>query len=556
MEYGHNPSPSVIFTSVLSDRTYVEARYSGFYGDDHGKPLDGGDRVRPRFYDLATGNVTGKPYYWYDGSNWKTAFAGKISHLADNFLGGSHDFKFGIQYNSGGSDYNYGNNDFVYFSEYDDGSRYGYGYTQTPFNFGGEMNTLGLYTDDTFRVNDRLTLNLGLRYDHSKAFIPARNLLDAGGIETGQKAPALDNLYTWNSISPRIGFNLKLTNDGKTVLRGHYGRYYRAIVTSEYSTLGPSYTPRYAGVWDFEQNRFDPDSLSLFASNENQSVDSGFKNPYTDQFIIGFERELTRDLGVQLNYVHKKGRNYGGWRDLAGVYAPVTYVDNEGTSATGATYTLQQLVSDPSDRELLLTTTGDMFTNIDAVSFQVNKRMSNHWQMTAALTYLDSRGRLPSSAGSPTAAQTGQTGIFSQNPNDLVNTDGKLIGDRPWTFRTQLVYEAPKGFLIGANYTYQSGRPYARTARVTGLGLSTTILAEPITGDRSVGSWNLLDLRLQKSFKLGGNAEFALFGDLLNSFNDDAYESVLDRRGTSDNFAVPSRFLLPRRLMVGAKFRF
>jgi hypothetical protein len=183
--------------------------------------------------------------------------------------------------------------------------------------------------------------------------------------------------------------------------------------------------------------------------------------------------------------------------------------------------------------------------------------MSNNWQMTAALTYLDSRGRLASSLGSLTAGQTGAAfTTFGQNPNDYVNTDGELIGNRPWTFRTQLVYELPAGFLVGANYTYQSGRPWARTARVSDLGLPTTILAEPIDGSRRVQSWNLLDLRLQKSFKLGGGSDIALFADVLNTFNDNANENVLDRRGASDNFAIPSRILLPRRMMVGAKFRF
>jgi hypothetical protein len=555
-EHGHNPSPNVTFTSVLSDKTYVEARYSGFYGDDHGDPLNGGARVQPRFYSLDTGQITGGIYYWYDGSNWKTAFAGKVSHFADNFLGGSHDFKFGVQYNSGGSDYNNGYNDYIYFYQYEDGSRYGYGYTQIPFNFGGEMKAFGVYADDSFRVNSRLTLNLGLRYDYNKAFIPRRPLLNKDGTETGQLAPAIDKLYTWSTVSPRVGFNLKLTADGRTVLRGHYGRYYRAIVTGEYSTLGPAYTPRYFGIWDFDSNQFFPDTLELVASNENQKVDPGYKNPYTDQFIVGFERELTRDLGLQVNYIHKRGRNYGGWRDTTGVYVDVPYVDSVGAEATGATYTLKRLVSDPSERQFLLTNPSEIATTIDAVNLQLSKRMSNHWQMTAALTYLDSRGRLPSSLASPTAGQTGQASTFGQNPNDYVNTDGKLIGDRPWTFRTQLVYELPKGFLIGANYTYQSGRPWGRTVRVSGLGQTTTILAETITGDRRVASWNLLDLRLQKSFKLGGGADLALFTDILNTFNDDAYETVLDRRGTSDNFGVPARFLLPRRVMLGAKFRF
>src|SRR6185295_3679288 len=52
VEYGHNPSPNLTFTRVQSDRTYFEVRYSGFYGDDHGEPLNGGSRVGPRFYSL------------------------------------------------------------------------------------------------------------------------------------------------------------------------------------------------------------------------------------------------------------------------------------------------------------------------------------------------------------------------------------------------------------------------------------------------------------------------------------------------------------------------
>jgi len=39
VEHGHNPSPNVTYTGVLSDKTYVEARVSGFYGKDHGDPL-------------------------------------------------------------------------------------------------------------------------------------------------------------------------------------------------------------------------------------------------------------------------------------------------------------------------------------------------------------------------------------------------------------------------------------------------------------------------------------------------------------------------------------
>jgi hypothetical protein len=71
-----------------------------------------------------------------------------------------------------------------------------------------------------------------------------------------------------------------------------------------------------------------------------------------------------------------------------------------------------------------------------------------------------------------------------------------------------------------------------------------------------VAALNGLDVRLEKAFRLGGTAEGAVFGDFLNVFNNDAYENIQDRLGTSESFGEPTRFVLPRRLMLGAKFRF
>ena len=146
---GDNPSPNVTYTAVISDKTYVEARYAGFYGNDHGSPLDGSPRINPRFLDLDTGVVTGGVYSWYDGKSNKTGANVKLSHFADNFLGGSHDFKFGVQYASGGGDYTTGYNDYIYTY----GGVPAYGYTQLPFKENGQMRTIGTFVDDTFRVN-------------------------------------------------------------------------------------------------------------------------------------------------------------------------------------------------------------------------------------------------------------------------------------------------------------------------------------------------------------------------------------------------------------------
>src|SRR4029450_8007868 len=61
-----------------------------------------------------------------------------------------------------------------------------YGYTQLPFDKNGHMRTLGTFVDDTFRVNQRLTLNLGVRYDWSGADLPGGRLVAREGSGGGR----------------------------------------------------------------------------------------------------------------------------------------------------------------------------------------------------------------------------------------------------------------------------------------------------------------------------------------------------------------------------------
>jgi hypothetical protein len=557
VETGHNPSPNVTWTSVLSDKTYFEARYSGFYGKDHGDPQQSGEpRVRTRYNDFDTGEITGGIYSWYDGVSEKTAFSGKVSYFADKFMGASHDFKFGVQYNSGGSDYVLGPNDYIYTY----GTEPAYGYTQLPYHQGGRMRNLGVFVDDTIRVGSRLSVNAGVRYDYSKAFFPEFGILDREGNETGQLTSPVDEVFHWNTVSPRLGFNWKLSGDGRTVLKAHAGRYYRGVVTGEFDNTSPSITPRYlfSGTYDAQGN---PEGLELVSDNTNLRVDPNFEPPYTDQFTVGIERELLKNLGLSVNYVHKRGERYGATPDIGGEYVPEVYIDNEGAGATGASIPIQVYVG--GDRVFELTNSDQMFTRFNGVTVQLVKRMADNWQMVSSFVWGRSTGRVGSSrtnplaTGGPAGNQSSIAGTFGRNPNDFINTDGRLIADRPITFKTQLVYQFPAGFLAGANFIYQDGRPYTRLLRLGDIvGVPTTINAEPIDGTRKVSNQKILDLRLQKEFKLGGTANVAFFADVLNALNDDAYEDVQDRVGTSDSFGLGTEYVPPRRVMLGAKLRF
>ena len=544
---GHNPSPGVLYTAVLNPTTVFEARYSGFYGTANTLPLDGSSKIARRFQDLDTGNITGGISYWYDGKSFKTAFAGKMTKYADNFLGAQHDFKVGVQYNSGGGESLNGYNDYIYTN----GGTPDYGYTQDPFWRGGRLRAVGVYADDTVRFG-RVTLNAGVRYDYSTGYFNSFDLLDRNANKVGT-SKAVDKLFDWSVFSPRLGATVKLNEAGTTLLKASVGRYYRGVVTGEFDNATPSIAPRYEFSGRYTAAGA-PIGLSLVSDNSNIRIDKDFENPYTDQFIMSFEHQLTSRIGVSASGVYKRSDDQSGWRDIGGTYA------NVQRTAEGKTFDLQQLTSGAASRVFQLTNPGNLSSTYKGVHFQLNKRMSSRWQGTFGVTLSKSEGTLGSSnaRSRPTSAANSTAGVFGQSPNDYVNADGLLIGDRPVVFKASGVYEVGWGVTVAANYGFQSGRPWGRELRFAGLVPGATrVLYEPFSGDRRVKPLNQLDLRLEKALSFSdGKVEGAVFGDLLNTLNNDGTQNVVDRRFVSTNFGVGSGFVLPRRLMIGAKFRF
>jgi len=565
------PTPGLGYTGVLSDKTVVEVRYSGFYGDVKQLPTDPNQpRDLDRFYDIDTGFISGGHYYWYDLGPKRTTVTGKVSHLADNFLGSSHDFRFGVQYSVAQAGGLVGYNDIIYtYSQSSPG--YGYGIHYTPFSYSGDSKAIGVFLDDTVRVNDRLSLNLGLRYDDQKAFAAERPALDELGNPTGQTFPEED-YFTWKNWSPRLGFNWKATGDGKTVLKGHWGRYYRAVATGEYANkLGESITPIYVGPFDLATGQFT--DLTLSRSNANLAFDPNYKAPYTDQYIVSLERELSRGLGAQANYIHKSGRRYAGWQDITGEYVMVPFQDT-GLGPldvpTGRTIELFQLVSDPELRQFRITNPPIMKSNIDAVSLSLLKRMTGKWQLTASGTWMRARGTLQEGQGGAGEAGSGvgiiqrgglQFRQFGQNPNSYVNVDGRLKSDVEWQFKVQAIYQLPAGFLLSANFSNRSGAHIVRRTRAlrtdyTHIPENTPILLQPRGENGRLDAVTILDMRLQKDFKLGKEVHLALFADAFNLLNSDTTEGVITSLVESSSYLYPLSPVTPRRMMLGAKFKF
>ena len=337
------PTPGLSYNGVLSDKTVLDVRFSGFYGTVSGGPTDPNQpRDLTRFTDLDTGFTSGGHYYWYEVEPRRTTATAKLSHLADNFLGTSHDFKFGVQYSDAVAQGLYGLNNAVYTYTYG-GTLYGYGYARQPFSYSGNSRNLGFYIDDTVRVSDRLSFNLGLRYDYNKAFSASQEELDQFGTPTGTTFPKRD-FYTWKNFSPRIGFNWKLSGDGRTVLRGHWGRYHRCdrhgrvrqCHRGQRKTLLCRHLElRHSKLRepraDLEQRQ--PGRGSWLQEPRHRSVHP--EPRARDREGPGSSAELRVQARPGLP----------AWKEIAGTYVQVPFTDDLGDNPTGRTFNIFQLTT-------------------------------------------------------------------------------------------------------------------------------------------------------------------------------------------------------------------
>lgn len=556
-ETGNNPTPNVTWTSTMNENTILEVRYAGFYGKDHGVPQNG--KYVSGHYDLATGYYSGGIMSWYDGDIWKSQVSGKLSYFANSFLHGDHDFRFGVQYTGAGNNYIYAYTNGVKYYDYN-GAPYT-AYFQLPYHIGADVKSTGVYADDTWSFNDHLTLNLGLRFDHSAGSIPDFPQLDAAGKQTGVTVKGLGNVANWDVISPRLGFTYSFPGEKATQIRGHYGRYYQAMLTPYLQRAGHARSVISGYAFNPATGKYDDLFFQLDPSSQ-VSIDKNLKDPYTDQFAIGFDRQFGADFALSASYIYKKSKDFIGTNNIGGQYVDVPIVD----PITGQTIIVKNQINDPTtDNHFLITNPSVFYERYKGFLISMQKRMSEKWMMNGSLTISSAHGFDAGSGLGPADDQDSSffpsaNARFGQDPNDFLNADGLLNGDRTYIVKVQGTYQIPWDLKVSGNYSYLTGRPYARQIEVTGLNQGTRkIFAEVRDGSRRTPNVSILDIRVEKAFPIGKSANITVSADIFNILNSSAFYDVattLDQPGTQDIFGVGSVYVPPRRMMLGAKINF
>jgi hypothetical protein len=544
MTFGH-------LTHTLSANTLWDARVGRFVYTRRDDPSTG-DLTTPNRSDRFTGFSSGGPLQIGGLTLIRTTAKATLSHYRPGLLAADHQWKVGAQIEKG-EHYQPavipGGVRYV-----DDNAMPYQAVSSPPSNSGGEFITAAAFASDTLTIGERLTINAGVRFDHSRAISQDLAATDAQGRETGEIIRGLGTLYTWNVVSPRLGVTERLTADGRTILRASYGRFNQGVLTGELGPIHPGVTRVTTTAFDAATGGYTI-PISVVDPKINLLLDPKTRTPRTDEYSIGVDRELSHRVAVALAYIRKNGSNFIAWTDVGG-----QYLDDSRMLADGRTVPVFVLANSTASRRFLLTNPDGYSLTYNGLVMVVEKRRSNGWQALASYTLSRAYGLQASSgatAADPqvsTVAPAFPTAIaFGRDPNSLTNADGRLPNDRPHMFRVMGTIDVPRtGFVVGANLQYFSGKPWAATAQITLPQGDQRILLEP-RGSRRLSSQSILDVRVSRTIPMGGARRIELILDVLNALNDTAEEALATDNLYSPNFGRPTVFMDPRRAMLSVR---
>ena len=421
-----------------------------------------------------------------------------------------------------------------------------------PSTLAASYNGQGIWGENELNFGHRVTVRLGARFDRMVGISQDVSAVDSQFNETAQTVTGLGTMFTWNKFSPRGGVNIKLTRDDKTVLRGSIGRYYRAIVPNDFVSV-------YPGVATSTLARFNPAAcpgatvatetgscfstiISVTDPRANLRVDSNMDAPYTDQYSIGLDREIVRNVGLSATYVRKNAKNLIGWKDIGGVYG--TSTASVSVFGQPQTLTVYPLLNATGARIFQRTNGPGFFSQYDGLILNLTRRYANRWMATVGYTYSRTYGLQPG-------------GTLGRDPNDLTNLTGRIDPqDRPHQFNLFGSYEIPRIELqVSGQLAAVSGTPYAPQVLVR-LAQGNRSINVDVPGSYRTPSEEYLQFRVTKILFRTGSRRAELTAEIRNALQELDSRSLITRNVASSDFGKPASWPDPRQMLLLGKIFF
>ena len=364
------------------------------------------------------------------------------------------------------------------------------------FFMNGGTKMFGVYFQDDWKVRPGFTLNLGVRWDKDIGLYASNEIpnnrtyqeLKAIGNPLASKIPQDDN----RGWSPRIGFAWDVTGTGKHVLNGGYGLYFGqtfiniplfmmqqanpTIFATTYSlsstgpndptcTANPSvcYVP--GTTIPLNQWRFGVDPLPASPPPPTQLpdgatgrlMDPNYRNPYSEQFNIGYTYGINSYSSFEVDYVHELGLHEADTFN----FNPV----NPATSQRVLTAALTAAglpILGPSDDAA-----SQGRSRYDGLNFVYRRRMNRHFTINAS--YVLSRAV----GWDGNAASFGNRPVNPFNPWNPAVDFGPVPNDERHHIALSGIVSLPWGFDVGPIMQFGSARPYTAAAGHDVLGVGS-----------------------------------------------------------------------------------
>jgi len=372
------------------------------------------------------------------------------------------------------------------------------------------------FLQDSWQIRPNLTLNAGLRWEQQTGFVAdhLQNTKSPLGETIPEKAYELKN-----ELAPRVGFIFDPTQEGKSKVYGHWGRFYEDVPmdlnvrsfggeTTQFQLLNlqhlqngdPGYDPN-CDV-DFDNTAGGQDlSLALNQCSPTQRRERfilgeditylapGLKGQFTQEVIIGGEYELFPDFKAGISYIHRSlptviedmstdgGNNYLIANPGADFSSEATDLRKESARqlmASGCTdfedtgpncdaqqQTLAALNADRANQLDNVSKFDKPVRNYDALQFTLQQRPTKRSLVQASYTYSVSKGNYPGLFSTETGQLDPNITSLYDLPDLMANRYGNLGLDRPHNVKIDGFYQfdLKKGGLVttGASLRAISG---------------------------------------------------------------------------------------------------
>lgn len=455
-----------------------------------------------------------------------------------------------------------------------------------PSRFEFATTDYNFFVQDDFRVTNRLTLNLGVRYEYQQ--LPEPQIPNPLHPATA-RFPA-----DKNNLGPRFGFAYDLTGDGKTSVRGGYGIYFGRIINSTISNAitntgtsagqtrvfvsqtAPN-APVYPNVLQSASAAGTP-SIIVFAEN--------MANPEIHQADLILERQIARNTVVSVSYLTSLGRKLPTFVDVNLPFPTQTRTFRVvGGELDGQQFTIPRFSGRIDPRFGSITEIrSSIKSEYHALVLQANRRLTTGLQFQASYT-------LSRATDTNQVSQTFTTTNVPANPYDLSSESGYSNFDRRHKFAANAVWSPGLasdrsaftraifgGWTLAPAITIFSGLPFTAQADNNLTGSSGGGARVPFITRNSfrAPAQATVDFRLSRRFRFSESVNLEVLGEAFNLFNRVNVTSVndtlysLDSSNANDlrliaepDFGLPgstglnnSFFFRERQIQLAVRFHF